>query len=50
MKCSGARESRREAIRGAYMDSTSNRAISEKVVRKSNNTGQTGDAPFPTSV
>jgi hypothetical protein len=47
MKCSGGRESRIEAIGGAYIDSKSNRAIGEKTVRKSNNTG---DAPFPTSV
>jgi hypothetical protein len=50
MKCSGGRESRIEAIGGAYIDSKSNRAIGEKVVRKSNNASQTGDAPFLTSV
>jgi hypothetical protein len=35
---------------GAYIDSKSNRAVGEKAVRKSNSAGQTGDAPFPTSV
>jgi hypothetical protein len=39
-----------EAIGGAYIDSKSNRAIGEKTVRKSNNTGQTGGAPLLTSV
>jgi hypothetical protein len=34
----------------AYIDSKSNRAVGEKVVKKSNNASQTGDAPFPTSV
>jgi hypothetical protein len=33
-----------EAIGGAYIDSKSNRAIGEKTVRKSNNSGQTGVA------
>jgi hypothetical protein len=28
-----------EAIRGAYIDNKSNRAVGEKAVRKSNNTG-----------
>jgi hypothetical protein len=50
MKCSGGRESRIEAIRGAYIDNKSNRAVGEKAVRKSNNAGQTGYAPFPMSV
>jgi hypothetical protein len=50
MKCLGGRESRIEAIGGAYIDSKSNRAVGEKAIRKSNNAGQTGDAPFPTSV
>jgi hypothetical protein len=35
---------------GAYIDSKSNRAIEEKVVRKNNNAGQTGAAPLLTSV
>jgi hypothetical protein len=50
MKCSGGRESRIEAIGAAYIDSKSNRAVGEKVVRKSNNASQTSDAPFPTSI
>jgi hypothetical protein len=39
-----------EAIKDAYIDSKSNRAVGEKTVRKSNNTGQTGAAPLLTSV
>jgi hypothetical protein len=39
-----------EAIRGAYIDSKSNKAVEEKAVRKSNNAGQTGAAPLLTSV
>jgi hypothetical protein len=35
---------------GAYIDSKSNRAVGEKVIRKCNNTGQTGAAPLLTSV
>jgi hypothetical protein len=50
MKCSGGRKSRIEAIGAAYIDSKLNRALGEKAVRKSNNAGQTGVAPFPTSV
>jgi hypothetical protein len=50
MKSSGGQESQIEAIGGAYIHSKSNRAVGEKVVRKSNIAGQTGDAPFPTSV
>jgi hypothetical protein len=38
-----------EAIRGAYIDNKSNRAIGEKAVRKSNNAGQTRAAPLLTS-
>jgi hypothetical protein len=49
MKSSGGRESRIEAIGGAYIDSKSNSAVGKKAVRKSNSAGQTGDAPFPTS-
>jgi hypothetical protein len=50
MKCLGGRESWIEVIGDAYIDSKSNRAIGKKAVRKSNYAGQTGDAPFPTSV
>jgi hypothetical protein len=50
MKYPGGRESRIEAIVGAYIDNKSNRAIGEKTVRKSNYVGQTGDAPLPTLV
>jgi hypothetical protein len=39
-----------EAIGDAYIDSKSNRAVGEKAVRKSNNTGQIGDTPLLTSV
>jgi hypothetical protein len=46
MKCLGGQESRIEAIGGTYTDSKSNRAVGEKVVRKSNYVGQTGDAPL----
>jgi hypothetical protein len=35
MKYSGGRESRIEAIGGAYIDSKSNRAVGEKAVRMS---------------
>jgi hypothetical protein len=35
---------------GAYIDSKSNRAVGEKAIRKSNNTGQIGAAPLLTSV
>jgi hypothetical protein len=50
MKCSSGQESRIEAIGGAYIDSKSNRVVGEKAARKSNNTSQTGDAPYPMSV
>jgi hypothetical protein len=39
-----------EVIGDAYIDSKSNRAVGEKAVRKSNNTGQTGAAPLLMSV
>jgi hypothetical protein len=39
-----------EAIEDAYIDSKQNRAIGEKVVRKSNNVGQTGVVPLLTSI
>jgi hypothetical protein len=39
-----------EAIGDAYIDNKSNRAVGEKAVRKSNNIGQTGDAPLVTPV
>jgi hypothetical protein len=50
MKFLGGRESRIEAIWGAYIDSKSNIAVGKKAVRKSNYDSQTGDAPFPTLV
>jgi hypothetical protein len=46
MKFLGGRESRIEAIGGAYIDSKSNIVVGEKTVRKSNYDGQTGDAPL----
>jgi hypothetical protein len=39
IQCLESRESLIEAIGGAYIDSKSNRAVEEKAVRKSNNTG-----------
>jgi hypothetical protein len=39
-----------EAIGGSYIDSKSNKAVGEKVVRKNNNAGQTGAATLLTSV
>jgi hypothetical protein len=45
-----SRENWLEAIGGTYIDSKSNRAVREKVVRKSNNGGQTGAAPLLTLV
>jgi hypothetical protein len=39
-----------KVIGDAYIDSKFNRAVGEKTVRKSNNAGQIGDAPFLTSV
>jgi hypothetical protein len=39
-----------EAIGDAYIDNKSNRVVGEKAVRKSNNIGQTGDAPLVTLV
>jgi hypothetical protein len=39
-----------ETIVCAYIDSKSNRAVGEKVVRKSNNAGQTDDVPLLTSI
>jgi hypothetical protein len=39
-----------EAIGDAYIDSKSNRAVGEKIVRKSNNADQIGAAPLLMSV